>query len=414
MSIAAPAGDRHMSIDTLRGVASLGILVMNIVAFGLPPDSYLSPMEPAAAGYAGPFSGANAAFWWIQHLFFDQKMMSIFSMLFGAGLIVLDTRHRSRSGAAASLAAIYYRRISFLLLLGLLHAFILWYGDILTSYALCGLGLYPMRRLRPGVQIAIASVLLCIGTALMVGMGALMSLAPVAANGASEWAPTVERVDAQVAAFRGTFAQNIAATVENAIVLQTLMFIIWTSWRAGAMMLLGMALMQTGFFSAQWSAAAYRRTVLISLLVGMPLTVASGLMSVRHGFNMAHMFLVDMPLNQFGSTAIAIGYCALIMLLHQSGALAGLRTRLAAVGQIGLTSYLAQTLLCTTIFYGRGLGYFGHFERAELVFFVLGVWAVLLVACPWWVARFRYGPVEWLWRSVTYLSVPPIRRVAQS
>ncbi len=411
MSETVPTTDRLMSIDTLRGFASLGILVMNIVAFGLPPDSYMSPIEPAAAGYAGEFSGANAAFWWIQHLFFDQKMMSIFSMLFGAGLIVLDTRYRARSGPTHSLAAIYYRRVCFLLVLGLFHAFVLWYGDILTSYALCGLGLYPMRRLQPGLQIGIAALLLCIGGAMLVGMGALMSLAPTPESGQPEWAPTVERVDAQVAAFRGSFAQNIVENSKTAIMLHTFMFIIWTSWRAASMMLLGMALMQMGFFSAKWSAKAYGWTAAIGLLTGMPLTIASGVLGVEHNFSMAHTFLVVMPLNHFGSVAVALAYIALVMLVHQSGRLAWLRTRLAAVGQIGLTSYLAQTLICTTIFYGRGLGYFGHFERAELIWFVLGVWGILLLACPWWVARFRYGPAEWLWRMATYLTIPPLRRI---
>ncbi|MCX5690899.1 MAG: DUF418 domain-containing protein, partial [Planctomycetota bacterium] len=184
------------------------------------------------------------------------------------------------------------------------------------------------------------------------------------------------------------------------------------SWRSASMMLLGMALMQLGFFSAQWSAAAYRRTAIIGLVTGMPLTIASGVLSVKHQFGMAHTFLVDMPLNHFASVGLALAYCAMVMLLHQSGRLQALRGRLAAVGQIGLTSYLAQTLICTTIFYGRGLGYFGHFERAQLVWFVLGVWTVLLVACPWWVARFRYGPCEWLWRSFTYLSIQPMRRNA--
>ena len=246
---------------------------------------------------------------------------------------------------------------------------------------------------------------------MLVGMGALMSLAPTPESGQPEWAPTVERVDAQVAAFRGSFAQNIVENSKTAIMLHTFMFILWTSWRAASMMLLGMALMQMGFFSAKWSAKAYGWTAAIGILTGVPLTIASGMLSVEHQFSTAHMFLVDMPLNHFGSVGVALAYCALLMLLHQSGRLQSIRTRLAAVGQIGLTSYLTQTLICTTIFYGRGLGYFGNFERAQLIWFVLGVWTVLLLACPWWVARFRYGPCEWLWRSFTYLSIQPMQRV---
>jgi len=401
---------RHQSIDTLRGVASLGILVMNIVAFGLPSDSYLSPVSAAAADYAGEFRGMNAAFWAIQHIFFDQKMMSIFSMLFGAGLVVLDSRRGSAAGVTTGFAAIYYRRVGFLLALGLIHAFIFWYGDILLSYAMCGLILYPMRRLSPTVQIVIASCLLVFGAILLAGMGGLMSLAPVPESGTPEWAPTPEKIDAEVAAFRGGWSENITQTAVLSLMMNIFMFVLWTFWRSLSMMLLGMALMKTGFFTASWSVAAYRKTALISMSIGLPLVLLSGWSAVRNNFNMATTFLVDMPLNHLGSVGMALGYCAIVMLLHKGGVFTALRNRLAAVGRIGLTSYLMQTLICTTIFYGRGLGLYGKFERGELIMFVLGVWAFLLIACPWWVARFRYGPFEWAWRSFTYLSIQPMRR----
>ena len=137
---------RVAAVDVLRGFALLGILAMNIITFALPVDAYVNPMNEHVNRFAGEFRGANRATWLAQHVFFDQKMMSIFSMLFGAGLVLMG----GRAGAVGtvSFAGVYYRRLLWLFLIGMAHAYLLWYGDILVTYAICGLLLYPLRNWR--------------------------------------------------------------------------------------------------------------------------------------------------------------------------------------------------------------------------------------------------------------------------
>ena len=154
--------DRIPALDALRGCALLGILLMNIPGFALHPASY---GDPTVAGGA---DGANLWFWIVNHILFDGKMRALFSMLFGAGVLVLTERGEAKGH---SMADIYYRRLFWLLLFGVLHAYLLWWGEILYPYALCGLFLYPFRHVRPSRLLAAAGVSLLVITGFLIGDG---------------------------------------------------------------------------------------------------------------------------------------------------------------------------------------------------------------------------------------------------
>ncbi len=170
---------RVTSVDTLRGFALLGILVMNIIAFAYPSMAYMNPDLESLRPYAGEFAGANKAVWWMAHTFFDMKMMSIFSMLFGAGLVLMNERSTSKySGVAGgdrtSFSGVYYRRLMWLFLIGMIHAYLIWWGDILVAYALCGLLLYPLRRMKPVWLIVIGSIVAMVAVVIGLGFGGAM------------------------------------------------------------------------------------------------------------------------------------------------------------------------------------------------------------------------------------------------
>lgn len=423
---------RVTSVDTLRGFALLGILAMNIVAFALPSDAYMHPGLAVFEPYQGPFEGLNKLSWWITSIFFDQKMMSTFSMLFGAGLVLMGGR--AGTDAAPGFAGVYYRRLLYLFLIGMLHAYLVWYGDILVAYAICGLLLYPVRHLRPGWLITIGIVVMLVSVVLTGLMGAGMMFMRHAATEAQQiidaggtprsdqaellkgynemmkgMTPSPERVAETVALMRGSLPDVLRENAKGAAMLQTFVFAIWTFWRALGLMLIGMGLMKLGVFAAARSTRFYTIMSIVGLGIGLPLAAGGAALQDLHDFDMFWLLATDWHLNYIGSAFVALGYTGVVMLICKAGELTWLRTRLAAVGRMALTNYLMQSLLMTFVFYGWGLGYFGRVERAELYLFVAAVWVLQLVVSPLWLDRFRFGPAEWLWRSLTYGRAQPMR-----
>lgn len=428
---------RLASVDTLRGFALLGILAMNIVSFALPSAAYMNPTAPGLVSYQGEFTGLNRIVWWVGYLFFDQKMMATFSMLFGAGLVLMGGRAQEQAGpeARAGFAGVYYRRLLWLFLIGMAHAYLLWFGDILVGYALCGLLLYPLRRVRPVWLISIGTAVVLVAVPMSALMGGLMTLLERMATDAqsaisagktptsdqletlesytdmmADFDPTPEQAAETVATMRGSYGEILRANAASTVMFQTMIFFMWTLWRGAGLMLIGMGLMKLGVFGASRPSRSYVRMALIGYGVGLPIVATGALMLFEHRFDPKWMFLVDGQFNYLGSIPVALGHVAVVMLVCQSGALPWLRARLAAVGQMALTNYLMHTLLCTFIFYGWGLGYFATIGRAPLMLVVAGIWLVQLVYSPLWLARFRFGPAEWAWRSLTYWKRQPMLR----
>jgi uncharacterized protein len=384
------AGERIAAIDVLRGVGLLGILTINIGSFALPDVIFRDPRA------AGGFAGANFAAWLGCYLLFDQKMMSIFSMLFGAGLVLQTERSDARG---ASLTATYYRRVFWLLVIGLLHAYLLWEGDILTAYALCGMVLYPFRRLRPYALIVLGLVVFLLAVPLNVAAGLAGPSDPI----------TAEDIARDIAVHHGGYWELLRYRAEQSMWMQTVFFVLWAGPRAAGLMLVGMALMKLGVFGAARSFRFYAALAAVGYGVGLPVVGLGAYQLVRHDFDEVYQSLVGGHFNYLGSLLVALGHVGTVMLLCKAGALPWLTARLAAVGRMALTNYLMQTLLCTTLFYGYGFGLFDRLDRAQLLGVVGAVWLLQLAYSLPWLRHFRFGPAEWLWRSLTYWRPQPMR-----
>lgn len=395
--------DRIASIDVLRGFAVLGILVMNIQSFSMIGSAYLNPTS------YGDLTGANYAVWLVSHVLTDRKFMTLFSMLFGAGIVLMTSRRESADGRSAG---VFYRRTGILLLIGLLHGHLLWYGDILHAYALCGFIVYLFRRKRPATLLTIGLLSVAFASALAIFFHWSMQFWPPEAmeNPLKWWAPSENVVAAEIEAYRGGWSQQLPHRAETALFLQTWIFVMETAWRAGGLMLVGMGLFKLGVFSAKRSTGTYVMMTVVGLAVGIPLILYGVRRNFAAHWGLEACFFLGAQFNYWGSLFVASGWVGVVMLVCKSGVAPRLTRALAAAGQMAFTNYLLQTLFCTTIFYGHGFGLFGKVERVEQILIVFSIWIVLLVISPLWLGRFRFGPAEWLWRSLTYMKAQPMRR----
>lgn len=402
--------DRISSIDTLRGVALLGIFVMNIPIFALTGTAFFNP--PVAGG----FEGVNFMTWLFSHLLFDMKMMSIFSMLFGAGVALMAER---MDGTGRSAIGVHYRRMGWLLLIGMIHAYVIWFGDILVAYALVGMIVYPLRRVPAVWLVVIAGVLLAVGMALTGLQQAMFewmrtSTQPEAVEAWDEtktmFFPTEAFLQEERSNVLGGFFERIGANAMDVLFMQTYVFGAFIFWRVAALMMLGMALHKWGVFKAARSSRFYVSLMAAGLLVGGGLVTLGVFVNQANGFDPVAFFGVVGWFNYAGSIGMALAWIALVMLVCKAGVLGMVRHALASVGRMALTNYLMQSLIGAFIFYGWGLEYFGELSRSQLVPIILGVWALQLVLSPLWLWKFRFGPMEWLWRSLTYLRPAPMRR----
>ena len=401
---AAPVAQnaRIDAIDVLRGVALLGILVMNIQAFAMPQASYFNPTA------YGDLTGVNLYVWMAGRMLADQKFMTIFSMLFGAGIVLMAGRAETRGAARQA----HYRRMGWLLVIGLLHAHLLWSGDILFLYAVCGMLVYPLRRQPPRRLLALGVALLAVASAYSIGSGVSLPYWPEEARvafTADVWQPTPAMINAELAAYRGGWLDQQPVRSEGAFAFETLVLITWGVWRAGGLMLIGMALFKHGVFSARRSTRFYAALIAVAAAVGLPLQAYGILLDFARGWPV-WSFFVGVQFNYWPSIAVSLGYVGAVMLACRTVALRPYTRPFAAVGQTALSNYLLQTVICTTIFYGHGLGWFGSVDRAGQAGVVAAVWVVQLLSSSLWLRRFRFGPAEWMWRSLTYGVRQPLRK----
>jgi len=412
-------GERIVSLDVLRGIAVLGILVMNIYAFAMPfPMAYSNPLA------MGGTELHNIGTWFFTHVFFDQKFLSIFAMLFGAGLILMTGRAEARGG---KVGRIFYRRQFWLVLIGAVHGYVIWSGDILFMYAVIGMLVYLIRRRSPRTLIIVACLLLPIALFMSYGMSIYAEktraevLEVTALQEAGEelseeqgqlledWeqtrafmAPDDEDLRKDLEVHSGSYTEIVAHRVPIVAGMQVFGTLFFGILRVAPLMMIGMALMKLGVLSGERSPAFYRKLMFTGYFLGLPLTVFSAFDLYAHQFDPLYVLRVGGIANYVGSMVVAFGHIGLILLLVKSGVMQRVLARFANVGRMALTNYVMHSVILTTVFYGYGLGLYGTIPRFWQMGFVVFVILLQLFISTWWLNRYRFGPVEWLWRSLTY------------
>ncbi len=390
-----PPSERIVSLDALRGVAVLGILIINIRVFSMPELTLLNPQV------YGDFTGANYWAWLVGHVFAELKFVTVFSALFGAGIVLFIESKQQKEQPARRL---HYRRIGWLLVIGLAHAYLLWYGDILVAYGACGLLLVFAHDWSPralagfGLALFFVSPLLDLSTWLA-GGGELI---------APQWGPSEASLRAEVATYRGGWVEQLDHRVPTAFGRQTAGFVGGTFWRVGGSVLLGMALYKWGVLTGDRSDRLYRALV-VGALVGVGIVLA-GVWYIEAEDWSADAALLWRQFNYLGSLLVAGGYVGGVILYSRWRPKGPLTRAFAAVGRTAFTNYLLQTVVATSVFYGHGLGLFGSVGRVEALVMVLAFWPVQVVLSVTWLRMFRFGPVEWVWRTLTYGERQPLWR----
>ncbi|MBI4878376.1 MAG: DUF418 domain-containing protein [Planctomycetes bacterium] len=404
--LAAPVAEaaRVRSIDVLRGFALLGVLLMNMQAYAMIFAAYMNPHA------LGPASLLDFSCWCVNHVLADAKFITIFSMLFGAGIVLMTESAAARTGCSAGL---HYRRMGWLALFGATHGVLLWYGDILFIYAVCGAAAYLFRRRRPRTLLIIALLLLLVSALFLATFGYHYehNMSPAEQQEMIDmFAPAPELIQKTEAIYRSGWLTQLPHRAGEW--LGMLQFLLVFGWRILGCMLLGMALFKAKVFSAERPARFYAALAVLGFGLGMPLAALGIRDQAAAGWQVTHSIGLGGLYNYAGSLLAALGWIGAILLLCRSRQLLSFQDRLAAVGRMAFSNYIMHSVICTTVFYGHGLGIFGRTNRLEQLGLVIAIAALQLWYSPWWLARFRFGPLEWLWRTLTYWRRQPFRRLS--
>jgi uncharacterized protein len=392
---------RLVEVDMVRGFALFGVLLVNMYGYGADSIAWNSPADRLAYS--------------TMHIFFESKSWTLFSLLFGFGFALQLERARAR-GLRAIPA--YLRRLAVLFALGAAHA-LLYDGDILMLYAELGLGLLFVRRLPTRTLVLLAAALLLV-----------FPLAHFAAreHQAGPHDPEAARAELAQAQQSHVYAVGTLAEVaaDNAIYIPANPVEDPSAPESGlavfAMLLLGLCVGRSGLLhDIPGNAAAIARVRAWGLGLGLGAMAVEQILSATAGyeaFRAPHaapaVQLAGDLLFVAGTTALALGYAAALMLAAQSPRGRAILAPLAAVGRLALTVYLLQTLIFTTLFHGYGFAQAFRLGPAAVTGWAVAFFTVQVVACRWWSRRFRFGPLEWLWRSVAYLEWQPLRLVRPS
>jgi uncharacterized protein len=419
-------------IDALRGIALLGILLMNIPGFAMP--NYFSE------SFRNDPTNVN---FWVSNVItvlFEGKMRALFGMIFGAGILLFVSK---KVGTGKPVTGLFYRRMFWLVIFGLIHAhLLLWIGDILYLYGICGMIVYLLRNVKPAyLALAVpivATVDFTAGTLFYQHIRAKRIAYVDASSASAEGRTLTEDQNKALSEWRDiekTFIPNRDDAKENtrkmksdystvASYLRPLAFkgqtlflpiIVWDSL---ALMLLGLALYRWGFFSGNWANGDYWKVMIGGYAIGLPLVIYSQYHRYLYNPTIEASLkrMVAEPIEwtdliyPFQRILLVMAHVSLIILLYKSGVARGLFRCLEAVGQMALTNYIMHSVICTLFFFGYGLNYYAELEYYQLYFVVAAIWILQLIVSPLWLRFFLFGPLEWCWRVLTYWHRPAFVR----
>ncbi|HXH00543.1 MAG TPA: DUF418 domain-containing protein [Sphingomicrobium sp.] len=406
------ARPRIASLDIIRGVAVMGIFSVNVVDFALIRQAYLNP---AAAGGA---SGIDLALWFANYALIDGKMRTLFSILFGASILLVIDRTRENG---SSPGRTHFARMAVLLLFGLLHFFLLWEGDILTLYAAVGMIAFFFRKARVRILLIWATILISLtAVSWSVASVQLVQMQQAVDDGTAspaeekywkemkrEFVADPARDARTVAIMRGPWFDRVEHFLTKRAI-EPLGTIFQFGVETLGLMLIGMAAFRSGFLTGAWDDRRYRRIAIWTLGPGLLLSILLGIIVVASNFLPGLLILGLLGIGAPLHVAMALGYAALIILLaRQPGRIAA---RLAAVGRMAFTNYLATSIIAASLFFGGGIALFGQLSRFEAWLVVPCIWLLMLTWSRPWLARFHYGPFEWIWRSLARGELQPLRK----
>lgn len=444
-------GDRIASLDVLRGVAILGIFFVNMQLFAMP---FMSMMGTDLPGK--PTSEHMA--WGFMKIFCEFKFISMFSLLFGAGLVMQMMRAER---ASRSFVPFFLRRLVVLALFGMVHFTFFWAGDILFVYACFGVILMFLRRVTARMFLILAAVFLSVALLLGLGFGALNAVGTMmqeqqatAIEPASDAPPGEEEatpaegatdsetepaelsepprestgsaaLDAMLAAqfqpFSEVWAEAETIAHKEGPFREALIFRLVTygfafiaaffqyGWHVLAMFCIGAALMKLDFFRPE-HITAQKKLMIAGWLIGLPLQIASAAINVIGGHELNFWMALAGPVHQIGAVALCLGYVGTICYIASRGWCRPVLFMFTRVGRMALSAYLLETLVASFIMYWWGLGMFGDFTRVEQTGLTVAIYAGIMLFCTVWLMMFRMGPFEWLWRSLSYARPQPILR----
>jgi uncharacterized protein len=415
---------RVMGIDTARGFALLGIFLVNAATFGEPLSDGMSQKAPVDEGIA------SLLVYYFTTIFCNGKFFPLFSILFGVGLAMM---HRSTTSTGRRFGWIYFRRLCILGLFGASHIVFLWLGDILLIYALVGLWMIWLGRCKPKTLLITAGSLFAIGILLSMLLAVLMTLdQPSAPRDAAikPLPPAETRVEQmilvlqdwdrtqtmdprwrelEVAVMReGPFAAAAVLRLIN-YAMVAIFFLLVMFWVILPCFCVGAALLKLGFLHGELRPLR-SKLIWLGMCVGLPLNIGSAIgwqYDGSLGWSMAAIVGVTV-----GGPMMSLMYLSLVLNWVDSGWASRLAKSLAATGRMALTCYLLESVLMSAVMVYWGLGRFDQTTWLERLIWVVAIFTAIVLFANWWMRRFRFGPLEWLWRVLTYLRWQPLRRTS--
>lgn len=432
-TMAAPVNqaERIIILDSLRGIAILGILLMNIPGFALPEAVYNDP------SVLNEWGTINFKTWYFIDWFMEGSQRALFSMLFGAGIILFITGKEKKADGLWP-ADYFFRRQLWLLVFGLFNAFILlWFWDILFHYACIGMIAFAFRRLSPKALIIGAVICLLLQTARenvdayrdrkMIYKGEMIAKMDTTVTKLTEdqkadlGAMTefkekaspegkLKKMNKSLKSVQGGYGGFYEYQSERSL-RGEFYYTYFGIWDILLFMFLGMAFFKTGILTGQASSKVYWGLFIAGLGLGLVLSYFRLQPLIDYKFNgFEYTKNVSFEFYEISRTFRAVGIFGLIMLLYKSGWFKWFFALLRPVGQMAFTNYLMQSFLVGLFFYGVGFGYFGKLQRHEIYYVVAATWTLQIIWSHIWLRYFRFGPLEWAWRSLTYWKLQPFKK----